>query len=66
MTAWSLAALFFTALCYVVSIVFVAWALLQLYRAARGPRRNRRHTLPPPTKDARSSIDEHWRIVGRG
>jgi hypothetical protein len=66
MNAWTNAAVFFVCLSYVLSIVFVAWALLQLYRAARGPRRNRRHTLPPPTKDARSSIDEHWRIVGRG
>jgi hypothetical protein len=66
MNAWSLAAVFFFFLCYFASIAFVAWLLVQLYRAARGPRRNRRHTLPPPTKDARNSIDEHWRIVGRG
>jgi hypothetical protein len=66
MTAWTNAALIFSSLCWVGSTLFAFWLLVQLYRAARGPRRNRRHTLPPPTKDARSSIDEHWRIVGRG
>lgn len=55
-----------TSLLWFVGLPSFLWLLLQLYRAARGPRRNRRHTLPPPTKDARSSIDEHWRIVGRG
>jgi hypothetical protein len=46
-----------TALMWFVGLPCFLWLCVELYRAIRGPKRNRRNRLGNPVRDSRSSIE---------